>query len=213
MLKVCTDCGKAEAVSGPRCLECFRAVRKLQARALRGKKRKKLLENSKLVPIGNKICSRCFRQKKLCEFSRRHGEQGRINDICDRCLSKLYVGRGIGMDYGFWRRKAYSCNSVERARRKRRELRNVRLEELDWICKPQDLLKLFEAQEGKCAYCSVELTASIIQIDHKIPLTRGGKHNFNNLALSCRDCNYLKHTRTASEFFKFVAAYVLRFKQ
>lgn len=36
--------------------------------------------------------------------------------------------------------------------------------------------------------------------DHKVPLSRGGLHESDNLVLACRNCNFSKHTKTAEEF-------------
>lgn len=64
-----------------------------------------------------------------------------------------------------------------------------------------------------CEYCKVALNADEVSIDHKVPLGRGGiDHDVNNLAITCRDCNYLKHTRTDTEFMAFVKEYAKRFR-
>src|SRR5665647_1750114 len=60
-----------------------------------------------------------------------------------------------------------------------------------------ELNALFEQQEGFCFYCGELLYASFettFHIDHKIPLSRGGSNNIENIALSCAACNLSKHT-------------------
>jgi hypothetical protein len=51
--------------------------------------------------------------------------------------------------------------------------------------------KLYE-QDGKCIYChkSIELDESIG--DHMIPHSKGGRTIYQNLAVSCKDCNSIK---------------------
>jgi hypothetical protein len=59
--------------------------------------------------------------------------------------------------------------------------------------------------EGRCGYCRVELTPTFkdglpYQLDHKIPLSRGGEHVQSNWMASCRSCNAEKGTKTDFEF-------------
>src|ERR1035437_2790500 len=41
-----------------------------------------------------------------------------------------------------------------------------------------------------CAYCG---SHDEIQIDHVIPIVRGGSHDWDNLTAACRSCNQSKH--------------------
>jgi hypothetical protein len=47
-----------------------------------------------------------------------------------------------------------------------------------------------------CAYCD----NPAVEIDHKLPLSRGGAHAFENLAMLCLPCNRAKHDLTDEEF-------------
>lgn len=51
----------------------------------------------------------------------------------------------------------------------------------------------------KCYYCGKSLDGNY-EIDHKTPLSRGGKSVINNLAMSCRSCNRKKGTLTEEEY-------------
>lgn len=60
-------------------------------------------------------------------------------------------------------------------------------------------LKLFEKQEGLCAYCGRPMRLDVVQnskmratLDHIIPLFAGGTWAKTNLILSCRKCNNYK---------------------
>lgn len=44
----------------------------------------------------------------------------------------------------------------------------------------------------KCAYCGVELEYSASTVDHVIPTAKGGKHKWDNIAISCKSCNNKK---------------------
>lgn len=70
-----------------------------------------------------------------------------------------------------------------------------------------DLKLLFEKQDGKCFYCGELIYSSFdkeLHVDHKIPLSRGGKNDISNIALACSKCNLSKHTQTAEEFLKIM---------
>lgn len=48
-----------------------------------------------------------------------------------------------------------------------------------------------------CTYCGAEVGA---EIDHIVPLVRGGLHHPQNLTPACRRCNTSKHTRLLGEW-------------
>jgi 5-methylcytosine-specific restriction endonuclease McrA len=66
--------------------------------------------------------------------------------------------------------------------------------------------EVYSRSDGWCAYCSKELdfdllsTVSGPNIDHRIPVSRGGDDSLENLALVCRTCNQRKGVRTVEEF-------------
>jgi len=41
-------------------------------------------------------------------------------------------------------------------------------------------------------------------MDHRIPLSRGGRHEIENITPACKPCNSRKHTRTEEEFRAFL---------
>lgn len=48
-----------------------------------------------------------------------------------------------------------------------------------------------------CVYCG---EAADLEIEHIVPLARGGSNEISNLTVSCRTCNARKRTKTAAEF-------------
>lgn len=50
----------------------------------------------------------------------------------------------------------------------------------------------------RCAYCGA--TGQKLQIEHIIPVVRGGSDSLSNLTLACQPCNLQKNTQTAAEF-------------
>lgn len=68
--------------------------------------------------------------------------------------------------------------------------------------------KYFE--DPRCYYCRVPLTPTETHIDHMTPLSKGGALTIDNLVIACGDCNRMKFTRTADEFFAFLQDYAIR---
>lgn len=57
---------------------------------------------------------------------------------------------------------------------------------------------LLEKWERSCAYCGAKEIP--LQVEHIVPVARGGSNRVSNLALACEPCNQAKGTRTAAEF-------------
>ncbi|GBR26997.1 hypothetical protein AA11826_0002 [Komagataeibacter oboediens DSM 11826] len=62
--------------------------------------------------------------------------------------------------------------------------------------------------EGRCFYCATEVTYyskkhNSLEIDHVVPVSKGGSDDDRNLACACRNCNRSKNNMSANEFFAF----------
>lgn len=55
--------------------------------------------------------------------------------------------------------------------------------------------------EPRCPYCNVALTTKNTEVDHKIPLARGGKDDRSNWQLVCSLCNRGKSDLVEDRFF------------
>jgi len=58
-------------------------------------------------------------------------------------------------------------------------------------------LALLARHGGACAYCGSNV---LIEIDHRIPLIRGGSNTIDNMLPACRSCNRRKNRKTEEEF-------------
>lgn len=56
-----------------------------------------------------------------------------------------------------------------------------------------------QLREGICYYCSVKTEPELLSMDHKVPVSKGGKSTKNNIVLCCKDCNTKKKNNTAAE--------------
>ena len=61
------------------------------------------------------------------------------------------------------------------------------------------------AKDGyRCRYCGkTDRTGHTLEIDHIIPIAKGGKSTMNNLQTLCHDCNYKKGDSIVSPYSKF----------
>lgn len=55
-------------------------------------------------------------------------------------------------------------------------------------------------QNGVCTYCSSKLDLSNCDLDHVIPLSRGGSDSADNYQILCGRCNKEKHAKTHEEY-------------
>jgi len=62
----------------------------------------------------------------------------------------------------------------------------------------EDIALQLKTQKGLCWWCGCELEK--YHIDHRIPLTRGGTHNPDNIVISCPHCNLTKNNKMPWEW-------------
>ena len=236
--KVCKGCGgvfppeelqkisrrKKTTKTEPWCIPCARKRDAAAIKNARAKSRRKnlLSRNSELRKEGKQICSVCLRIKLFSEFrtSQPH-RKGKLSKMCDACLTRAATYK-CNSDFSspeYWRRRAYSCNNAALARIRRNDGGKPTLKDLDYECKPQDLVELYNRQDGKCIYCGVtlepegswkDLRYNAMTVDHMHSLAKQGKHCFENLVLACSACNYLKGAQHGNDFHGFLLEYAKR---
>lgn len=57
-----------------------------------------------------------------------------------------------------------------------------------------------EASEVSCSYCGTLIDGALAEVDHVIPISRGGRHQRANLTAACHQCNRSKRALTGEEF-------------
>ena len=60
---------------------------------------------------------------------------------------------------------------------------------------PQRRQSVFERDNYTCQYCGIRGDDALLEVDHIIPVSRGGSNDFNNLITSCRACNRAKRDK------------------
>ncbi|KKN18832.1 hypothetical protein LCGC14_0951730 [marine sediment metagenome] len=99
--------------------------------------------------------------------------------------------------------KAYEKTNFAKVRvwkRVRSARRRTRLVAAPGTCSREQWLGRFQFYGGHCAYCPRELRFDEAQMEHRIPISRGGSNWPANIVPACADCNLRKGTKTSAEF-------------
>jgi len=83
---------------------------------------------------------------------------------------------------------------IKKEKQKARELRHT-----PWWKK--------KISSGVCYYCGRIFKPPELTMDHKIPLSRGGKSEKNNLVPACKDCNNRKKYLLPSEWDEYLKGF------
>jgi len=69
----------------------------------------------------------------------------------------------------------------------------------------KDIIYIYERDNYSCHYCSKkELSGLDLNIDHYIPISKGGTNELNNLVVSCHSCNSKKKSKMPEEFKELI---------
>ena len=58
---------------------------------------------------------------------------------------------------------------------------------------------VFARDKWRCSYCGLRKPTEELDLDHVIPRSRGGEHDWTNVVSSCRPCNLRKADRLPDE--------------
>ena len=59
--------------------------------------------------------------------------------------------------------------------------------------------RLFTRDHHLCAYCGSQFPESELTVEHILPVSRGGRHEWTNVVSACRSCNTRKGSRLPEE--------------
>jgi 5-methylcytosine-specific restriction endonuclease McrA len=98
-------------------------------------------------------------------------------------------------------RESYRRNYAKNYPRYLANARNRRARTLlaDGSHTSEEVREMRRDQGGVCAYCTAPLSGSY-HVDHMLPLSRGGRNDWTNLAITCGSCNLAKGSMTVEEF-------------
>ena len=149
---------------------------------------------------GTARCARCKQWKPIADFVK--GVNLRPHSYCKRCSSTWFHERnGTPVEKRKSYRPAYRLTDEEKRFRKREANRLAHHARRAAGPAPNkyDLSRLYCEQDARCAYCRTMLSEKF-HVDHKQPVSRGGKNDIENLQFTCPRCNIQKGAMTHEEF-------------
>lgn len=63
---------------------------------------------------------------------------------------------------------------------------------------PKEWQQILDDFDHRCAYCHTD--EALLQMEHVLPVSRGGRHTKSNVVPACGPCNRQKGTKTALEY-------------
>lgn len=131
--------------------------------------------------------------EKMAEAKRSWNKRNPDKVLAQKRRSREVNGERINALCREWRRKnklkmkATNCNSKARLRFGCAPIKN------------SELVSLLLAADGKCSYCG---SFARLSFDHKVPLSKGGEHSIENIAIACVSCNSRKGSMRLDEFIE-----------
>ena len=98
-----------------------------------------------------------------------------------------------------------SKNQAKRSKKYKNGQFNKRGKRLSKNFESIDRKTVYRRDWGICYLCENPVGIQGVHIDHIIPLTRGGDHSYNNLAVSCPSCNMSKGNKVIDELNPILA--------
>lgn len=79
---------------------------------------------------------------------------------------------------------------------------------MNWI-RQEKRLAIYLRDGLACVYCSAGVEdGTRLDLDHVLPVAKGGSNRESNLVTACQRCNNAKSARNVAEFIKATAAYL-----
>lgn len=166
-----------------------------------------------LAPQGLRRCKKCLVIRPIHAFWDKAGQRTMTCGNClaliqraTRCPDRNIIGKRRRAEtwrrkhpelfkarIGKWRKKNLT-KLAESARRRRSKKNGNGV----FLVTRGDYQRAWLRQDGRCYMCWRPLEKHA-QIDHVIPIARGGRHAIGNLLWACRDCNRRKQARLLVE--------------
>lgn len=148
-----------------------------------------------------KECYKCKSIIQLEYFSKNKNNKDGYEKWCKSCVKEKYSKwREKNLDYDLkrkkeWREKNLDYDKNRKAiwssknlvkRRMSYHKRNIKIKENSFYISEKEIKKILRSS---CFYCG---SKNNIQIDHIVPISKGGRHSIGNIVAACRSCNASK---------------------
>ena len=171
-----------------------------------------------------KRCSQCGKTKPLAAFNRdarkRDGLRSNCRDCqhvwhaanCDRERARRRARYGANADRENERRRVHRAANADRERERDRAWKAAnpakvresevkrRAREHDAFVEDVDPAVLIARDHGACCVCGLPVDPTEAHLEHLLPLSRGGTHEYANCGLAHPECNAAKYTADPAEF-------------
>jgi 5-methylcytosine-specific restriction endonuclease McrA len=132
---------------------------------------------------GLKVCRKCHNEYPAT-LEHFHNKGKRLNARCKLCESEAF------------KNKYLADPSVYKLRAEKRRIKKLGATGSHTAA---DIKLQYRSQNGKCWHCNKPLNG-VFEVDHLIPLDRGGSNWPNNLVCSCQFCNRSKNNKLTHEW-------------
>lgn len=134
--------------------------------------------------MSEKTCSICKETKPIELFEKEKRQKDGRGARCKLCKSTVTDPKPFK---AYWRLNA------------KQKLYDIPIE----ITK-QEVAIIFEAFEGNCIYCGAveSKQTGTMNLEHIVPMAKGGRHHASNFVISCKSCNAKKHDKPLITFYR-----------
>jgi len=196
--KVCKVCGLEKPIEDFRPQRCIcKACYNIEARL----KRKNML----CVVPSAKVCSKCGILKPAEDFHKANSSPTGLQAQCKECKAEVVGTRNeylreyyllnkdrlnaYGREYQKTDKGKAVARTTKHARRAGLKNNSVTGDKILWLVARQPL----------CFWCG-KAHNGVYQVDHFIPLSKGGVHEISNLVIACPKCNNRKSAKFPEHF-------------
>lgn len=138
-------------------------------------------------------------KRKKREYDKARNEKHKAAIAADR---KIYYEKNRATK--ILRAKEWEMKNPDRARAIKQNYKHKRRAQEASGITYSELMNWKAAQVKVCHWCGTDCQHEFV-VDHVHPLSKGGKHEVDNLVISCRSCNARKSNKMPDEFLRQVA--------
>lgn len=199
--------------------QCTKCLSKMKENKIKKERKCKICSNEILDLNGKKYCLEC-RDKKRKTINKR-----KLDGLCSQCMQpndseyfKCSTCRNLQKEKKKSQKKeklskglcSYgngNCDNplICKSYCKKHFLVVISTSHFKDSSRYQELSDLFDKQNGICPYTKIQLELGLnASLDHRIPISRGGTNNIENLQWVHRDINYMKLDMLENEFFDLI---------
>lgn len=158
------------------------------------------LENIHRNPTtGARRCKICYDEDRLLRYEKQKLERykRKERDLEESIRSHFNCGHSVLGNSIFKRADSRyaTCETCFHINNRKRQLTR-RTRKKNKFVEYVDPRVLYERDGGICGICKTQVHMNNFHVDHIIPLSRGGKHSYENTQIAHQHCNQVKHNKT-----------------